>query len=374
VLVHGAAEQIKALADQHQVPASDFEGYGVTDAATLDLALTAANRLTHEILEGLAANDLRAACTNGIVARPVGVIQGIDHLYTGRVERVDTDFLQSLLAQGVIPVIPPLGFDGDGKTYRVNSDAMAVAVAAHLNAIKLIFVTSERGLLYKGTPIRQMLVDDLRQLLERDAGGFTPEMLSRARHAVLACNGGVPRVHVIDGTLDEGLLGEVFDNHGYGTLIHANEYDNIRPAKKKDVHAIQMLTRQAVQAEELLERTTSSIERRLDDYFIYEIDKNPVACVALHAYPAEKQGELACLYVSPSHENQGIGRKLIQFVENRARDMGMRELLALSTQAFTYFQSKAKFTEGTPDDLPPARREQYHRSARNSKVLLKRLT
>ena len=374
VLVHGAAEQIKALADQRQVPASDLEGAGVTDAATLDLALTAANRLTHEILEGLAANDLRAACTNGIVAHPVGVIQGVDHLYTGRVERVDADFLQSLLAQGVIPVIPPLGFDGDGKTYRVNSDAMAVAVAAQLNAIKLIFVTTQRGLLYNGAPIRQMLVDDLRQLLERDRAGFTPDMLSKARHAVLACNGGVPRVHVIDGTLDEGLLGEVFDNHGYGTLIHANEYDNIRPAKKKDVHAIQLLTRQGVQADELLERTKSSIERRLDDYFIYEIDKNPVACVALHVYPAENQGELACLYVSPSHENQGIGRKLIQFVETRAREMGLRELLALSTQAFTYFQSKAKFVEGTPDDLPPARRDQYHKSARNSKVLLKRLT
>ena len=373
VLVHGAAEQIRALADQHQVPASDLEGAGVTDAATLDLALTAANRLTHEILEGLAAHDLRAACTNGIVAHPLGVLQGVDHLFTGRVERVDADFLQSLLAQGVIPVIPPLGFDGDGKTYRVNSDAMAVAVAAQLNAIKLIFVTSQRGLLYNGAPIRQMLVDDLRQLIERDRGGFTPEMLSKARHAVLACQGGVPRVHVIDGTLDEGLLGEVFDNHGYGTLIHANEYDNIRPAKKKDVHAIQMLTRQAVQAEELLERTKSSIERRLDDYFIYEIDKNPVACVALHVYGPEKQGELACLYVSPSHENQGIGRKLIQFVETRARDMGLRELLALSTQAFTYFQSKAKFVEGTPDDLPPARREQYYKSARNSKVLLKPL-
>ena len=50
-------------------------------------------------------------------------------------------------------------------------------------------------------------------------------MLSKARHAVFACNSGVPRVHVIDGTLDEGLLGEVFDNHGYGTLIHANEYE-----------------------------------------------------------------------------------------------------------------------------------------------------
>jgi len=374
VLVHGAAEQIRALADERQVTASDLEGAGVTDAATLDLALTAANRLTHEILEGLSANDLRAACTNVIVARPVGVIQGVDHLHTGRVERVDADFLQSLLAQGVVPIIPPLGFDGDGKTYRVNSDAMAVAVAAQLKAVKLIFVTTQRGLLYNGAPIRQMLVDDLRQLLERDRAGFTPDMLSKARHAVFACNGGVPRVHVIDGTLDEGLLGEVFDNHGYGTLIHANEYDNIRPAKRKDVHAIQMLTRQAVEAEELLERTKSSIERQLDDYFIFEIDKNPVACVALHVYPVENQGELACLYVSPSHENQGIGRKLIQFVENRARELGLRELLALSTQAFTYFQSKAKFVEGTADDLPPVRREQYHQSARNSKVLLKKLT
>jgi amino-acid N-acetyltransferase len=373
VLVHGAAEQIRALADERQVLASDLEGAGVTDAATLDLALTAANRLTHEILEGLSANDLRAACTNGIVAHPVGVIQGVDHLYTGRVERVDADFLQSLLAQGVIPIIPPLGFDGDGKTYRVNSDAMAVAVAEQLKAVKLIFVTTQRGLLHNGEPIRQILVDDLRQLLERDRGGFTPDMLSKARHALLACNGGVPRVHVIDGTLDEGLLGEVFDNHGYGTLIHANEYDNIRPAKKKDVHAIQMLTRQAVEAEELLERTKSSIERHLDDYFIFEIDKNPVACVALHVYREENQGELACLYVSPSHENQGIGRKLIQFVENRARELGLRELLALSTQAFTYFQSKAKFVEGTADDLPRIRRERYRQSARNSKVLLKRL-
>ena len=223
VLVHGAAERIRALADERQVLASDLEGAGVTDAATLDLALTAANRLTHEILEGLSANDLRAACTNVIVAHPLGVIQGVDHLYTGRVERVDADFLQSLLAQGVIPIIPPLGFDGDGKTYRVNSDAMAVAVAAQLKAVKLIFVTTQRGLLYNGAPIRQMLVDDLRQLLERDRAGFTQDMLSKARHAVLACNGGVPRVHVIDGTLDEGLLGEVFDNHGYGTLIHAND-------------------------------------------------------------------------------------------------------------------------------------------------------
>ena len=66
VLVHGASAQIRALAEQQGLQASDLEGAGITDADTLKLALTAANRLTHEILEGLSANDLRGACTNAI--------------------------------------------------------------------------------------------------------------------------------------------------------------------------------------------------------------------------------------------------------------------------------------------------------------------
>jgi amino-acid N-acetyltransferase len=78
VLVHGASAQIRSLADGKQVTPSDLDGAGVTDAATLDLALTAANRLTHEILEGLSANDLRAAYANVILAHPVGILQGVD--------------------------------------------------------------------------------------------------------------------------------------------------------------------------------------------------------------------------------------------------------------------------------------------------------
>jgi len=373
VLVHGASAQIRALAEEQHVKASDFDGTGVTDAATLNLALAAANRLTHEILEGLSANDLRAASTNVIIAHPAGIIQGVDQLFTGKVERVDADLLHSLLTQGVVPVIPPLGFDGDGKTYRVNSDGVAVAVADHLKAIKLIFVTSKDGLIHRGQLIRQMLVPELSRLIQQDSAGFPPELLSKAQHATAAGNAGVPRVHVINGTLDEGLLGEVFSSHGLGTLIYANEYENIRPAKKKDVRAIQFLTKQAVEADELVKRTKAMIEKSLGDYFIFEVDKNPIACVALHEYREQNQAELACLYVSSSHENQGIGRKLIQFVENRARELGFRDLLALSTQAFTYFQSKAGFVEGRPDDLPPARREAYEQSGRNSKVLVKHL-
>ena len=373
VLVHGASAQIKSLADEQKVSASDLDGAGITDANTLKLALTAANRLTHEILEGLSANDIRAASTNVIIAHPLGIIQGVDHLFTGKVERVDAELLQSLVAQGVVPVIPPLGFDGDGKTYRVNSDGVAVAVAEQLKAIKLIFVTSHDGLVHRNQLIRQMPVAELSKLVQQDAAGFLPEMLSKAQHAAAACNAGVPRVHVINGALDEGLLGEVFSNHGLGTLIYANEYENIRPARKKDVRAIQMLTKQGVEADELVKRTQATIEKSLSDYFIFEIDKNPVACVALHIYPEDNQRELASLYVSASHENQGIGRKLIQYVESRARELGLRQLLALSTQAFTYFQSKANFVEGTPDDLPTARRERYEQSGRNSKVLVRKL-
>ena len=371
VLSHGAGAQVKALAEEQHVKASDLDGTGITDAETLKLALTAANRLTHEILEGLSANDLRAASSNAIIAHPLGIIQGMDHLFTGKVERVDVELLQTLLAQGIIPVIPPLGFDGDGKTYRVNSDSVAVSVAEALKATKLIFITTHDGLIHQGQLIRQMIVADLNALVVKP--GFAPDMMSKARHAVAACNAGVPRVHIINGRVDEGLLAEVFSNEGIGTLIYANEYQQVRAAKKKDIRSIQMLTKNSVENAELVKRTRTVIEKQLNDYYIFEIDKNPVACVALHAYPEVNKGELACLYVSPSHENQGIGQKLVQFVETKAREMGMSELLTLSTQAFTYFQSKGGFTEGTPDDLPPGRREKYDHSGRNSKVLVKKL-
>ncbi|MBI3877171.1 MAG: amino-acid N-acetyltransferase [Verrucomicrobia bacterium] len=373
VLVHGAAAQIKALAEQEGVTPSNLDGSGVTDEETLKLALTAANRLSHEILEGLSANDLRAACTNAIIAHPMGILQGVDHLFTGKVERVDTELLQTLLSQGIVPVVPPLGFDGDGKTYRVNSDAVALALADALKAVKLIYVTTHDGLIHQGQIIRQMLVADLEALLNSQADDFASGQISKARHAAAACRAGVQRVHIINGRLDEALLAEVFSNEGIGTLIYANEYQQIRRAKKRDVRSILALTKNSMASEELVKRTRASIEKSINDYYLFETDRNPVGCVALHAFPEQKKGELAFLFVNRSHENQGIGRKLIQFVETKAREQGLSELITLSTQAFTYFQSKGGFVEGTPDDLPPARREKYEQSGRNSKVLVKKL-
>ncbi len=373
VLVHGASAQVRALAHEKNITPSNLDGTGITDADTLQLSIKAANLLTHKLLEGLASSDLRAVCTNGIIAHPTGILQGVDQLFTGKVEKVDLELFRTLLDQRIIPVVPPLGFDGDGKTYRVNSDHIAVALADGLKAIKVIFITTCDGLFQQGRLIRQMLAGDLDQILATRRQEILPEMLSKAIHAAAACRAGVPRVHIINGQVDEGLLAEVFSNEGIGTLIYANEYQQVRRALKKDIRNIQQLIKHAVATDELIKRTRANIEKHLQDYYIFEIDKNPVACVALHVDREHNKGELASLYVSRSHENQGIGRKLIQFAENRARELGLNELFALSTQAFTYFQSKGGFLEGTPEDLPPARRERYEHSGRKSKVLVKRL-
>jgi amino-acid N-acetyltransferase len=371
VLVHGASAQIQALAEEKVAEPSDLEGSGVTDAETLELALRAANRLTHEVLEGLSAADLRAASTNAVIAHPLGILRGVDHLFTGRVERIDVELLQTLLGNGIVPVVPPLGLDGDGRTWRVNSDAVALEVAKALQAVKLVFITTADGLAVDGTLARQLSVDELNEALQK--GAVAAGQASKARHAIAACRAGVPRVHVINGTVDEGLLAEVFSNEGIGTLVYANDYRRIRRARKRDVRSLEQLIHASVESEELLPRSRAMIERQLDDYYIFEVDRNPVACVALHVYPEEKTGELACLCVRPSHENQGIGRLMVQFVEDRAREMGLETLLALSTQAFNFFRSKAGFAEGKPEDLPPARRERYEQSGRRSRVLVKAL-
>jgi amino-acid N-acetyltransferase len=373
VLVHGAAAQIEVLAKENNVQASNLDGSGVTDEATLKLALTAANRLTHEILEGLSANDLRAASCNAVIAHPLGIIHGQDHLFTGKVERVDAEMLQGLLAQGIIPVVPPLGFDGDGKTYRVNSDSVAMELAKSLGAAKLIYITTLDGLIVQGKLIQQILVAELDSLLRENKAGFAAETVSKAQYASAACAAGVSRIHIINGRVDEALLAEVFSNEGVGTLVYANEYQQIRRAMKKDIRAILTLTKNSVDSAELIKRTRTTLEKTIGDFYIFETDKNPVACVALHQLDPAK-GELACLYVSPSHENQGIGRKLMAYVESKARELGLTELITLSTQAFTYFQSKAGFSEGSPEDLPSARREKYEQSGRKSKVLVKKLS
>jgi amino-acid N-acetyltransferase len=379
VLVHGAAHQIRRLAEQLGVTPSDLDGTGVTDAATLQLALNAAYRVTHEILEGLSSADLRGACGNVLVAHPAGILQGVDYQHTGRIDRVDTALLRALLERDVVPIIPPIGCDGEGRSYRLNSDAVAVEAARALQAVKLIYLTTASGIQIGGPDepaqlIRQLSVEEAEAILRRARNELPRSLLSKLEHGIRAAQGGVPRVHIIDGRVEEGLLAEVFSNEGIGTLIHANEYQSIRRAQRKDVRAIYALIQAGVANDELVRRTRGEIERQIDDFFVFEVDRNTVACAALHRYPEQSMAELACVCVDSRYENRGIGVKLIQYAEAQARAAGVARLFCLSTQAFHFFQTKGGFVAGQPEDLPPGRRERYDASGRRSVVLLKALT
>lgn len=373
VLIHGAGHQILSLSRKLGEPISNSDGTGVTDEATLRIAIMAATQVTHEILEGLTLNNIRAAQTNCIEAVPLGILKGVDHLHTGKVHRVDAEMLRTLLDKGIVPVIPPLGFDGNGHTYRINSDAVAVEVARALGAVKLMFISTRNGLEIDGKLVSQMSVRELEAALKTPGSSIPPEMISKAQYALRACQGGVPRVHLINGQVDEGLLTEVFSNEGIGTLIYANEYQAIRRAMRKDIRHIMSLIKPSIQGDQLLKRTRSSVEKHINEFHVFEIDNNIVGVVAIHPHPELKKAELACLQVSPAHERRGIGTKMAAFAESVAREQGLDTIFCLSTQAFTFFQHKLGYTEGTIEDLPPSRREKYEQSGRNSKILIKNL-
>lgn len=375
VIVHGARHQIEERAAEMGAAITNADGSGITDEKTLKISLDAATRVTHEIMEGLTSVDLRAVYSNAIIAFPAGILGGVDQLYTGKVERVDAKSLQLFLDQGIIPILPPLGFDGEGRTYRVNSDTIAVEVADSLRAAKIIFLCESGTLRLAGRVVRQLSVEEAEDLVRKNK---VPEdqrsICLKLEAGARACRQGVPRVHLLDGHVNEALLAELFSSEGIGTMIHSNEYQHIRRAFKKDVRRIMALIRQSVQNEELIHRTRQDILARIEDYWVLEIDRNLVGCIALHPYPEESKAELACLYVSKTQENAGYGRKLMTFVEDLARKDGYREMFALSTQAFVYLQQKGGFSEALPEALPASRREKYESSGRHSKVLVKDLT
>lgn len=375
VFVHGASHQIRLLSKEMQIPASDLKGMGITDDQTLRLAILAANRLTHEILEGLTDSDQKAVVSNAIIAHPAGILDGVDQQWTGQVEKVDVPLLRTLIDSAIVPVMPPLGFDGNGNTFRVNSDGVALEVAEALKAEKLMFITTNNGVAEGGRLSAQFSVSECEAYLKANRRELPPEMTSKLEHGIRACRNGVARVHIIDGRQDGSLLGEIFSSEGVGTMIHANEYVAIRPAKKKDAGVIHGMIRDSVHTQQLLPRTRKEIVENISDFYVFEIDNNIVGCVGLKLYPDEAPdlAELECLYVEENHANQGIGRKLMLFTEARARELGKRHLLALSTQAFNYFQQKGGFKEASPDALPPSRRTRYESSGRRSKILVKDL-
>jgi amino-acid N-acetyltransferase len=374
LLVHGVSRQLTELAELRNVAITNADGTGVTDAATLDLAIRASSRISHLILEGLTQNSLKAVITNAVRALPIGIIKGVDQQFTGKVERIDRDLIMDLINRQVVPLVSPLAFGPDGKSLRVNSDLLAAELAEGLGATKIIFLLPQPGLEIDGEVRREISVDALRAVLADHPEKVAPACLSKAIHAVKAIESGTPRVHIVDGRVFDGLLNEIFSSEGEGSLVYGNDYQQIRQATKRDVRLIYNLTRNAVRREELLHRTQQAIEKNIGDFFVFEVDETIIACVTIYQYPEKPElAEVGSLYVVPFYHNRGIGQKMVEYACLRAKERGAKAIIALSTQSFGFFTDVCRFEEATKDVLPEARLKSYEESGRNGRILVKQL-
>ena len=369
VLVHGIGHQLVALAGEHNVALSDIQGEGITDAPTMSLAREAAALVSQTVLEHLTQAGLRCAITNAVRATNVGVIKGRNHLFTGKIEKVDAAILKSMLAQDILPLVTPIVCDREGQSLRVNSDHLAMELAVAMGASKLIYLTPFPGLQVDGVVKINLPEDELKTLLADKKVTLDPRIRSKAAQAAKALDEDVPRAHILDGRVFGGLLTEIFDKVGLGTMVHANDYDRIRPAKKKDAQAVYNLAKHGAKSEALVLRTRQQIEQSIADFFVYEIDDSIIGCASLRAYPDGKAMELGGLYVQPFYHGRGVGKKLVEYAKLRAKERGAKKLFALTTQTSGFFHSSCGFVEASLKDLPAVRRQELKASGRNSHVL-----
>ncbi len=372
VVCFGARHQVAAAAEARAVTISSPDATGVTDYATLDLSVDVISRLTTDVLQGLTSVGLKAVATNAVTAHPAGVIRGRDLGHTGTIDRVDSVMVQSLIDQGFIPVVSPLGYERQGRPLRLNSAAVAVGVASALRAGKLLFVGTSVVENASGERIRQLSMEEATALSGKSEDDETESSrVLLLKHAARACEGGVQRVHFLDGRADEALLGEIFSIDGVGTMVYGDAYQSVRPARKSDIEGIIRMVQTAVADEEIVARSRQEMRAQIEDYFVLETDGQMIGTVSIHAWPEQRMAEVGCLYVRKSHEGMGYGKKLVQFAEKRALLLKMERLFALSTQAYNYFSNRLGFAPGELEDLPPARREKLRKSGRNSRIMIK---
>jgi len=371
ILVHGIGRQLKRVAAQRNIPISDVYGGGPTDADTLRLAIEISAQVSHQIIEGLTQAGLKCALGNAVRVIPAGIVKGRDQLFTGKIEKLDVDLFRQLLNLDIIPVVSPIGFDRDGHSLRVNSDHLASELAIRLEASKLIFLTPHQGLLVGGRVEANIPLEQLEAVLEKNEQQIDERVRSKALYAARALEAGTQRAHILDGRVLGGLLTEIFDKVGVGTMIHTNEYQQIRHARNKDAQAIYNITRTGVKTEHLRQRTRDQIEREIEQYFVYEIDGSVIGCACL--IPYEGTAELASVFVTPFYQGRGVGKKLAEYAVLEAQRRNFTKIIALSTQSYAFFRNVCGFEEGTLDDLPAPRREDYQKNGRNARVLIKHL-
>jgi amino-acid N-acetyltransferase len=380
VLVAGARPQIDEALARRGVHAR-FEGdLRVTDDVALQCVKEAvgATRVELEALlsmglpnSPMAGARLRVATGNFVMAQPIGVVDGVDYQHTGKPRRVDADAIRQRLDDGAIVVLTPIGYSATGEAFNISSHDVAATAATALGADKLIGLLEEEGVLdAEGLPPSQLTPHEAERILRsgRDLGHDVERHLAAA---IEACQGGVPRAHLVARQSEGSLLRELFTRDGVGTMVTSETFEGIRTAAQGDIGGILALLEPLEEQGILVRRSHEMLENDIDRFTVIERDGMVVACAALYAYTDDSIAELACLVVHPEYRTSGRGDQLLHYLERQCTAQGLRRLFVLTTQTSHWFRERG-FENCDVGDLPEARRSVYDQG-RRSKILLKPL-
>lgn len=247
VLIHGGGPQSTALASALGVDTTFVEGRRVTDEGSLDVATMVLNgQINTRVLA--ACRDLKIPAV-GISGVDAGLIRAhrrppverrgespVDYGFVGDIDSVEADILRKQLDNGLMPVVSPLSCDESGTLLNINADTVAAAIAAELDAEKLILATGAPGILEDvNDPLSVISYIDRAALAKLQANGKLADgMLPKAAAIDAALANGVKRVHVISYKLPDSLLLEVFTNEGTGTLV-VNDVAALTAAEQQGV-------------------------------------------------------------------------------------------------------------------------------------------
>jgi amino-acid N-acetyltransferase len=381
VLVHGARPQIERELDLRGIEQRYAGAVRVTDEDALGCAKQASGRLRVEIEallsmglpnSPMAGSEIRVASGNFVVARPRGIVDGVDMLYTGEVRKIEADAIRRRLDDNELVLISPLGYSPTGEIFNLTLEDVAAECAVALQAEKLIVLTDESGVAGRnGKLMRELTVSDAQSLLE-STDKADPFAVQHLPVAIKACRGGVKRVHLVDRKLDGSLLLELFTHEGVGSMISQDSLEMLRQATIEDVGGILQLIEPLEANGTLAKRSRELLEIEIDRFIVLEHDKLIVGCAALYPCFEENAGELACLAVHPLFQNAGSGEMLLQEVERRGRELKLNRLFVLTTAASHWFIEHG--FESVSLSVLPAPKAAMYNYQRNSRVLQKTLS
>lgn len=222
VLVHGGGPQIGQLLKRLGKETSFVGGFRVTDSETMEVVEMVLSKINKDIVSLINRHGAKAVGLSGKDAELIRakklMHRDVDLGLVGEVERVNIEVIESLQKGGFIPVISPIGVGEDGKTYNINADLVAGAVAGALKAEKLILLTDVPGILdTEGRLLKSLSASEARLLVQK--GVIQGGMIPKVQCCLDALRMGVGKAHILDGTVPHALLLEIFTDEGVGTEI-----------------------------------------------------------------------------------------------------------------------------------------------------------